>query len=201
MVMNHNLLANFTSVEISTVIVDEIVEEMFISWEVYQGIFALSRFSLEQSAIDRSLFDRYLQLRRQLELAYCLLLVDPSSQLYNRTEAAEIRQDLPVLSQPNDRWEAIPTRLPEPIPRDRGAEPSCKVSLCLRLCEAVSVIESLWDNATKSLLACKGLPASDPRNGYVLEWGNFALRLIAIKLCPRLTSYYNSLSLLMFYNS
>ena len=122
--MNHNLLENFTAVEISTVIVEEIVEEMFISWEVYQGIFALSRFSLEQSAIDRSLFDRYLQLRRQLELAYCLLLVDPSSQLYNRTEAAEIRRDLPVLSQPNDRWEAIPTRLPEPIPSDRGAEPS-----------------------------------------------------------------------------
>ena len=140
--MNHNLLENFTAVEISTVIVEEIVEEMFISWEVYQEIFALSRFSLEQSAIERSLFDRYLQLRRQLELAYCLLLVDPSSQLYNRTEAAEIRRDLSVLSQPNDRWEAIPTRLPEPIPSDRHQTMS-QVNELLQQPQFVNVLQQL----------------------------------------------------------
>lgn len=140
--MNHNLLENFTAVEISTVIVDEIVEEMFISWEVYQGIFALSRSSLEQSAIDRSLFDRYLQLRRQLELAYCLLLVDPSSQLYNRTEAAEIRRDLPVLSQPNDRWELLLTRLPEPIPSDRHQTMS-QVNELLQQPQFVNVLQQL----------------------------------------------------------
>lgn len=117
--MNHNLLENITAVEISTVIVEEIVDEIFIPWEAYQAIYYLCRDYLEQSAINASLSDRYLQLRRQLELAYCLLLVDPSSQLYNRTLVKEIKGDLPILSQKNPEWETIPSRLPEPIPSTR----------------------------------------------------------------------------------
>ena len=117
--MNHNLLDNITSVEISTVIVEEIVDEMFIPWEVYQAIYYLSRSYIKQSGINLSLGDRYLQLRRQLELAYCLLLIDPSSQLYNRALVSEIKRDLPVLTQTNCEWETIPTRLPEPIPSNR----------------------------------------------------------------------------------
>ncbi len=117
--MNYNLLENITAVEISTVIVKEIVDEMFIPWEVYQAIYYLSRSDLEQSTIGWSLRNRYLQLRRQLELAYCLLLVDPNSQLYNRTQTAEIKRDLSILSQKNAAWETIPTRLPAPIPSGR----------------------------------------------------------------------------------
>ncbi len=117
--MNHNLLENITAVEISTVIVEEIVDEIFIPWEVYQAIYYLSRCDLEKSAIDKSLRSSYLQLRRQLELAYCLLLLDADSQLYNRTQALKIKQDLLVLSQKNADWETIPTRLPAPIPSSR----------------------------------------------------------------------------------
>ncbi len=113
--MNHNLLDNITSVEISTVIVEEIVDEMFIPWEVYQAIYYLSRSYIKHSGINLTLGDRYLQLRRQLELAYCLLLIDPSSQLYNHALVSEIKRDLPVLTQTNYEWETIPTRLPEPI--------------------------------------------------------------------------------------
>ena len=114
--MNYDLLENITAVEISTVIVEEIVDEMFIPWEVYQGIYYISRSSLEQSNIDLSLRSRYLQLRRQLELAYCLLLTDSNSQLYNRTLVREIRRDLPILSCDDSEWETIPTRLPQPVP-------------------------------------------------------------------------------------
>ena len=117
--MNYALLENITSVEISTVIVEEIVDEMFIPWEVYRGIYYISRSSLEQSDISLSLRSRYLQLRRQLELAYCLLLVDSTSQLYNRTLVKEIKRDLPILSQPESEWEILPTRLPQPIPSSR----------------------------------------------------------------------------------
>lgn len=140
--MNHNLLENITAVEISTVIVDEIVDEMFLAWEVYQAIFYLSPFNLKQSAVARSLFDRYLQLRRQLELAYCLLLADPNSQLYNRTLAAAIERDLPILSQPNAGWEKIPTRLPEPIPSSRQQTMS-EVSKLLQYPQFVDVLQQL----------------------------------------------------------
>ena len=117
--MNHNLLENITSVEISTVIVEEIVDEIFIPWEVYQDIYYLSRSDLERSSVDRSLHDRYLQLRRQLELAYCLLLIDTNSQLYKRILVKEIKRDLPALSKKNDEWSTIATRLPEPIAHSR----------------------------------------------------------------------------------
>ena len=117
--MNYDLLENITSVEISTVIVEEIVDEMFIPWEVYQGIYYISRSSLEQSGVSLSLRLRYLQLRRQLELAYCLLLVNSTSQLYNRTLAREIERDLSILSQPDSKWETLPTRLPKPVPSSR----------------------------------------------------------------------------------
>ena len=114
--MNYDLLENITSVDISTVIVEEIVDEMFIPWEVYQRIYYISRSSLEQSGISPSLRAPYLQLRRQLELAYCLLLTDSTSPLYNRTLAREIKRDLPILSQHDSEWETLPTRLPQPIP-------------------------------------------------------------------------------------
>ena len=117
--MNHNLLENITSVEISTVIVEEIVDEMFIPWEVYQDIYYLSRSNLERSYVAHSLHDRYLQLRRQLELAYCLLLIDANSQLYRRILVQEVKRDLPTLTNKNDEWETIATRLPEPIPDNR----------------------------------------------------------------------------------
>ena len=147
--MNHNLLENITAVEISTVIVDEIVDEIFIPWEAYQAIYYLSRFYLEQSAIDLSLHNRYLQLRRQLELAYCLFLVDSNSQLYNRTLVAEITRDLPILSQQNVDWETIPTRLPEPIPISRRRNMSA-INKLLRDPQFINVLQQL--NKLKSAL-------------------------------------------------
>ena len=139
--MNHNLL-EITAIEISTVIVAEIVDEMFIPWEVYQDLYYLSRFDLERSPIHHSLHDRYLQLRRQLELAYCLSLVDSNSQLYNRTLVKEIERDLPVLSQKNDDWEAIATRLPEPIPHSRHQTMS-GVNQLLKDSQFINILQQL----------------------------------------------------------
>lgn len=140
--MNHNLLENITAVEISTVIVEEIVDDIFIPWEAYQAIYYISRDYLEQSEINVSLSDRYLQLRRQLELAYCLLLVDPSSQLYSRTLAKEIKRDLPILSQQNLDWESISSRLPEPIPISRHQSMS-EVNQLLRDTQFVDILQQL----------------------------------------------------------
>lgn len=139
--MHQNLLKNITTVEISTVIVDEIVDEIFIPWEVYQAIYILSRSYLEQSAINLSLWNRYLQLRRQLELAYCLLLIDASSAQYNRLLVEEIKRDLPILSQQNVDWEKIPTRLPEPISNSRNS--MSQVNQLLKEREFIDVLQQL----------------------------------------------------------
>lgn len=146
--MNHNLLENITTVEISTVIVEEIVDEMFIPWEVYQNIYYLSRCNLERFSIARSLHARYLQLRRQLELAYCLLLIDADSPLYKRGLVKQIKRDLPILSQKNDEWETIATRLPEPIPHNRHQ--MRKVNWLLKDSQFINVLQQL--NKSKTAL-------------------------------------------------
>ena len=138
--MNQSLLENISAVEVSTVIVDEIVDEIFIPWEVYQAIYYLSRSYLEQAGIDLSLWHRYLQLRRQLELAFCLLLIDPDSSQYNRLLEAEVKRDLPALSQQNVDWEAIPTRLPEPI-ADRHS--MSRINQLLREPQFINVLQQL----------------------------------------------------------
>jgi hypothetical protein len=137
----NQMLTNITTVEISTVIVDEIVDEIFIPWEVYQAIYGLSRSFLEQSAIDLSLWNRYLQLRRQLELAYCLLLIDASSTQYNRLLVAEVKRDLPILSQQNVDWENIPTRLPEPISRSHNS--MSQVNQLLKERQFINILQQL----------------------------------------------------------
>ena len=139
--MTQNPIENITAVEISTVIVDEIVDEIFIPWEVYQAIYYLSRSHLLQLAIDPSLWDRYLQLRRQLELAYCLLLLDPNSTQYSRLLVEEVKRDLPILSQQGVDWETIGTRLPEPIPDRR--ESMSKVNKLLRERQFINVLQQL----------------------------------------------------------
>lgn len=142
--MHQSLLENITAVEISTAIVEEIVDDVFIPWEAYQALFYLSGSYLSKLATDLSLENRYLQLRRQLELAYCLLLVDPSSQLYNRDRdyIAEIKRDLPRLSQQNADWSAIPTRLPEPIPQSRDQTMS-QVNKLLRSPQFIDILQQL----------------------------------------------------------
>lgn len=108
-------LDNLASIEISTEIVDEICDEVFIPWEAYRAIYEISRPFLENSGISLSLCDRFLELRRQLELAYALLLIDPSSRLYNRAAVKAVKQQLSILTSKNTRdWEHIPTRLPDP---------------------------------------------------------------------------------------
>ncbi|MEM8721411.1 MAG: hypothetical protein AAGE84_19320 [Cyanobacteria bacterium P01_G01_bin.39] len=140
--MSQNLLENISAVEISTVIVAEIVDEVFIPWSAYQGIYQLNRSYLEQSGIDLSLHHRYLQLRRQLELAYCLLLIDPNSKLYNRTLVREIKRDLPILSQQNSDWSTLVTRLPEPIPQRRHESMSL-VNKLLTEPQLINVLQQL----------------------------------------------------------
>ncbi|MEL6493905.1 MAG: hypothetical protein AAFQ41_02115 [Cyanobacteria bacterium J06623_7] len=139
--MNPNLLENITAVEVSTVVVDEIVDEVFIPWEAYQGLYYISRLYLDEGAIDLSLWHRYLQLRRQLELAFCLLAIDPSSSQYNRAIEAEVKDDLPVLSQPGVDWENIPSRLPEPIAQSHSL---ARLKGLLREPQFIKILQQLY---------------------------------------------------------
>ena len=112
------LLGEIASVEVNTSFVEKITTEKFIPWQVYQEIYALSRTNLKKLNIHLSLLDRYLQLRRQLEVEYAFLLVDPKSELYDETLTKHVKQDLNILTQPNSDWESFPSRLPNPLNGD-----------------------------------------------------------------------------------
>lgn len=117
-----NLLSEISQVEISTAIVDEIIEDIFIPYEVYREIYAISPHYLTQLGINESLRDRYLQLRRQLELQYALLITNENSILYNQSLAPEIVRDLPLLAQDRTTWADLPCRLPPPVDSQHSAE-------------------------------------------------------------------------------
>ena len=109
-----SLLGEISSIEISTTIVEEIEPEVFLPYEAYQRIYQISPDSLVESGIHPTLCDRYITLRRQLELQYALLTIDSNSNLFNPSLAPEIRHDLPVLASSVTTWESMPCRLPPP---------------------------------------------------------------------------------------
>lgn len=117
----NSLLGEISTVEISTTIVDEITEDIFIPYEVYRSLYSISPHYLAQLGIDVSLHDRYLQLRRQLELQYALLLSDRNSILYDKSLAPEVTRDLPTLANHTTTWDNLPCRLP-PVNLDRATE-------------------------------------------------------------------------------
>lgn len=135
----NSLLGEISTVEISTTIVDEITEDIFIPYEVYQEIYAISPHYLAELGIDESMGDRYLQLRRQLELQYALLLCNENSILYNKSLVPEVTRDLPILARDTTTWENLPCRLPPPVNSQQNdgnrvlyrllAEPQFKITL------------------------------------------------------------------------
>jgi hypothetical protein len=114
-----NLVGEIAALEINTMIVEEIEEVKLTPWQLYQSIYPISPAYLEQSKIHPSLRDRYLQIRRQLEIEYLLLAIDPLSGLYQPAIISQIKRDLSILSQPISDWEKIiATKLPQPIPTE-----------------------------------------------------------------------------------
>ncbi len=117
--VGRHFFGQLATVEISTAIVDEITEDLFIPWEVYQHLYEISRASLVDSAMPPELQNRYWQLRRQLELEYHLRLLDPDFPLYSRHSQAEIANNLEILAQNNAAWEHLNSQLPPPLSSDR----------------------------------------------------------------------------------
>lgn len=110
----NSLLEDIPALEVTTTIVEEITPEIFIPWEVYQNIYQISPAYLQSIEVETKLCDRYIDLRRRLELQYALLLVNPDSKLYNSRLRSKVQTDLPILAKSATKWEELPTRLPSP---------------------------------------------------------------------------------------
>ena len=154
-----SVLGKVSAVEIQTTIVDQITDEVFIPYEVYQALYLISPSYLAELKIQEDLRDRYLRLRRQLELQYALLLIDKNSSLYSQQLAAQVKEDLPLLTQDNTPWNNLPCRLPPPVSFDRTeddqtvyrllAEPSFR-SMLRQLGTAKAALDRLNSQSTTS---------------------------------------------------
>lgn len=111
-----DLLLDITALEVNTMIVDRITADKFIAWEAYRDLYAIDRAYLEQHQIHESLRDRYLELRRTLELNYALSLANPNSSLYDPAKVA-LPDHNRVLSDPTLEINEHNTQLPSPLKR------------------------------------------------------------------------------------
>ena len=110
-----DILVDITALEVNTMIVERITGDKFIAWEVYRELYPISKQYLEQQGIHKSLRDRYIDLRRKLELEYALLLTDTDSEFYDPAIMSMIVEDVPILTDPKIDLDQIQTKLPPPI--------------------------------------------------------------------------------------
>ncbi len=82
------VLQDITVVEVNTMVVESITGDKFMPMDSYREIYTLTSSYLEEKGVHPSLRERYLELRRKLELEYALIQADlpeNSSILTNRT--------------------------------------------------------------------------------------------------------------------
>ena len=149
-----DVLIDITALEVNTMVVEEITANKFIPWEAYRDIYPISKEYLERQGIHPSVRDRYLELRKNLELEYTLLLSDPKSEFYDPTILDSARQDNPILTNPTVELHEIQTRLPDPTSPEEIliARKLLTESRFLRSLRKMSELKAALDNRNKALL-------------------------------------------------
>ncbi|HEY9606280.1 MAG TPA: hypothetical protein V6C85_32030 [Allocoleopsis sp.] len=150
------VLIDITALEVNTMVVEQITGSKFIAWEAYRDIYVISREYLEQQGIHESLRDRYIDIRKSLELEYTLLLTDPTSDFYDPSVLASAREPDQILTDPTVELHQIQTRLPDPV-TPTNPEEILKVqrllndSSFLRSLRKQSELKAALDNRNKAL--------------------------------------------------
>ena len=149
-----DVLIDITALEVNTMVVEEITANKFIPWEAYRDIYPISKEYLERQGIHPSVRDRYLELRKNLELEYTLLLSDPKSEFYDPTILDSARQNNPILTNPRLELHEIQTRLPDPTSPEEIliARKLLTESRFLRSLRKMSELKAALDNRNKALL-------------------------------------------------
>ncbi len=151
------VLIDITALEVNTMVVEQITGEKFIAWEAYRDIYLISPEDFAQGEIHESLRARYIQLRKNLELEYTLLLTNPNSEFYDPTVMDSVAKNGQILTDPTVELHEMQTRLPDPL-NPTSPEEILKVqrvlddSGFLRSLRKMSELKSALDNRNKALL-------------------------------------------------
>jgi hypothetical protein len=146
-------LMDITAVEVNTMVVEEITANKFIPWQVYRDVYPISRLYLEKINIHPTLRDRYLNLRRQLEIEYSSILTgkDPTT-----------LQDSRILTDPTATIDDIQTKLPNPLNPGSSSQEVGKINELLengrflRQLRKIGEIKAALDKRNQILNAANG---------------------------------------------
>lgn len=151
------VLIDITALEVNTMVVERITGDKFVAWEAYRDIYPISEDYLERQEIHESLRDRYIDLRKTMELEYTLLLSDPKSDFYDQSILDSAKQDNQILTNPTVELHEMQTRLPNPI-RSTSPEEILKAQRLLhdgrflRSLRKLSELKAALDSRNKALL-------------------------------------------------
>jgi len=143
-----DVLIDITALEVNTMVVEQITGNKFIPWQAYRDIYPISGAYLGSRNIHPSLSDRYLSLRKQLEIEYCLILTE-------KNPAA--LKDCPILLEPTISIDDIPTKLPNPLNSGASAAEIKKIhdlldnGRFLRSLRKIFELKSALDNRNQAL--------------------------------------------------
>jgi hypothetical protein len=153
-------LMDITAVEVNTMVVEEITANKFIPWQVYRDVYPISRSYLEKINVHPALRDRYLNLRRQLEIEYSSILTgkDPTT-----------LQDSRILTDPTATIDDIQTKLPNPLNPGSSSQEAGKINELLengrflRQLRKIGEIKAALDKRNQILNANNGSLADNPQ--------------------------------------
>ena len=150
-----DVLVDITALEVNTMVVEQITGTKFIPWQAYRNIYLISRNYLERQNIHPFLINRYLALRKQLEMEYCLYILE--TQMPEKT-AAEIREYIQVMGDSRVEVDLKKSKLPNPFtPTADPAKEIQKIQLLLddgrflRSLRKMEELRSTLDNRNRCL--------------------------------------------------
>lgn len=154
------VLIDITALEVNTMVVERITGNKFMAWDVYRELFQIDESCQNAEDIHATLRDRYLDLRRDLELSYVLLICDPNSELFDpTTQGSGVAQAtrLQILRDAQAPIDHEHTQLPNPLAVN-NAEELHKVQALLnntrfsRTLRKMSELKAGLDNRNRALL-------------------------------------------------
>jgi len=108
------ILIETTALEVSTIVVEEIILHKFIPHQTYWEIYRICPSFLENMEIHDSLIDRYLQLHRTLLAKYISLIEDAQSSLYHPALLDAVQESYQLLVNGANELRESSLQLPDP---------------------------------------------------------------------------------------
>ena len=151
------VFVDITALEVNTMVVEEITGDKFMPWEVYRDIFIISQEYLQKENISSSLYNRYLELRKQLELQYLVLVTNSNSELFDQENTIDGEYNQSLLTNKNLSLNEENTYLPNPINPKSNREIAkvqklLNCSAFLRTLRKIGEIKSTLDSRNLLLL-------------------------------------------------